>query len=218
VDLGEKRVSRRTDFEIADAVSAISAAPDPKACSRIFRKAIAAFKIDSFACGEIDLAALERTVFYAIGWPDTWHKFYVGSGVILRDPVVTALKQRHGPFTWSELRRDGKFPAAGTKALQVVAEHGWTEGLAVPIPHGDQRLRNLVPKHGFAVPPVGLTRREIDTLRLIARGATDRDVARKLGISPSTAHEHFEKAKRKLKVSTRAEAIAIAVSLAIVSP
>jgi LuxR family transcriptional regulator, quorum-sensing system regulator BjaR1 len=244
----ETAVSRRTDFEIADAVSAISAAPDPKACSRIFRKAIAAFKIDSFACGEIDLAALERTVFYAIGWPDTWHKFYVGSGVILRDPVVTALKQRHGPFTWSELRRDGKFPAAGTKALQVVAEHGWTEGLAVPIPHGDQRfglvtmlcqrhafdadeksvlamlsycfyerLRNLVPKHGFAIPPVGLTRREIDTLRLIARGATDRDVARKLGISPSTAHEHFEKAKRKLKVSTRAEAIAIAVSLAIIA-
>jgi DNA-binding CsgD family transcriptional regulator len=63
-----------------------------------------------------------------------------------------------------------------------------------------------------------LTRREIEALRLIARGATDRDVARKLGISPSTAHEHFEKAKRKLKVSTRAEAIAIAVSLAIVAP
>ena len=240
---------RRTDFDIANAVSAISAAPDPKACSRIFRKAIAAFKIDAFASGEVDLAAPERTVFYAIGWPDTWHKFYVGAGVILRDPVVNALKHRHGPFTWSELWRDGKWPAAGTKVLQVVAEHGWTEGLVVPIPRGDQRfglvsllcqrrafdadeksvlamlsycfherLRNLVPKHGFAAPPVGLTRREIEALRLIARGATDRDVARKLGISPSTAHEHFEKAKRKLKVSTRAEAIAIAVSLAIVAP
>jgi DNA-binding CsgD family transcriptional regulator len=163
--------------------------------------------------------------------------------------VVNALKYRHGPFTWSELWRDGKWPAAGTKVLQVVAEHGWTEGLVVPIPRGDQRfglvsllcqrrafdadeksalamlsycfherLRNLVPKHGFAAPPVGLTGREIEALRLIARGATDRDVARKLGISPSTAHEHFEKAKRKLKVSTRAEAIAIAVSLAIVAP
>jgi len=246
--LGRKAVSRRTDIDIADAVSAISAAPDPKACSRIFRKAIAAFNIDAFASGEIDLTALERTVFYAIGWPDTWHKFYVGTGVILRDPVIAALKQRHGPFTWSELRRDGQYPAAGTKVLQVIAEHGWTEGLAVPIPRGDQRfglvsllcqrgpfdtseksalamlsycfherLRNLVPKYGFPIPPVGLTKREIDALRLIARGATDRDVARKLGISPSTAHEHFEKAKRKLKVSTRAEAIAIAVSLAIIA-
>jgi LuxR family quorum sensing-dependent transcriptional regulator len=242
-------VNTRTDCDIAHAVSAISIAPDPKACSRIFLKAIAAFKIDTFACGEVDLAALERTVFYAIGWPDTFRKFYFGAGVIRRDPIVDALKRRHEPFTWSELRRDRKWPAAGTKVLQVCAEHGWTEGLAVPIPHGDQRfglvsllcqrrpfgadeksllamlsycfyerLRNLVPKHGFAIPPVGLTKREIDALRLIARGATDRDVARKLGISPSTAHEHCETAKRKLKASTRAEATAIAVSLAIVVP
>jgi LuxR family quorum sensing-dependent transcriptional regulator len=238
-----------TYCDIANAVSAIWVAPDPKACSRIFVKAIAAFKIDAFASGEIDLAALERTVFYSIGWPDAWHKFYVGGEVIRRDPVVAALKQSHGPFTWSELRRDKKLSAAGTKVVQAVAEYGWTEGLAVPIPRGDQRfglvsllcdrrafdadeksalamlsycfherLRNLVSKHGFAAPPLGLTKREIDALRLIARGATDRDVAGKLGISPSTAHEHFEKAKRKLNVSTRAEAIAIAVSLAIVAP
>jgi len=79
-------------------------------------------------------------------------------------------------------------------------------------------LRNLAPKHGFALPPVGLTKREIECLRLIARGSSDREVGRKLGISQSTAHEHFETAKKKLKVSTRAEAIAIAVSLAIVAP
>ena len=64
----------------------------------------------------------------------------------------------------------------------------------------------------------GLTKREIDCLRLIARGITDREVGKKLGISTSTAHEHFETAKKKLKASTRAEATAIAVSLAIVAP
>jgi DNA-binding CsgD family transcriptional regulator len=53
---------------------------------------------------------------------------------------------------------------------------------------------------------------------ILVRGATDRNVARKLGISLSTAHEHFEKAKRKLSVSTCAEVIAIAVSLAIITP
>jgi len=243
-------VSRRTDFHIAHAVSAISAAPDPKACSRIFQKTVAAFKIDAFACGEVDLAAPERTVFYAMTWPDSYRRFYFSTGLNRRDPLLEALKGRHEPLTWSELQRDGKtWPIIGTKALQVLAEHGWSDGLAVPIPRGDQRfglvslaagkrrafsadeksvlamlsyclherLRNLAPKHGFAIPPLGLTRREIDALRLIARGATDRDVARKLGISPSTAHEHFEKAKRKLKVSTRAEAIAVAVSLAIVA-
>lgn len=244
-------MSRRTDFHIANAVSAISAAPDPKTCSRIFRKAIAAFSIDAFACGEVDLTALERTVFYAIAWPDSFRNFYFTTGLHRRDPLLGALKGRHEPLTWSELQRDRKkWSTIGTKGLQILAEHGWSDGLAVPIPRGDhrfglvsllagkrgpfeadeksalamlsycfhERLRNLVPKYGFAIPPVGLTKREIDVLRLIARGATDRDVARKLGISPSTAHEHFEKAKRKLKVSTRAEAIAIAVSLAIVAP
>jgi DNA-binding CsgD family transcriptional regulator len=163
--------------------------------------------------------------------------------------VLEALKKRHMPFTWAELRGDRKLSAIGSEALQLLADHGWTEGLVVPIPRGDlrfglvsmacrrrafgaeekallamlsfcfhERLRNLAPTHGFAMPPVGLTKREIDCLRLIAHGITDREVGRKLGISLSTAHEHFEKAKKKLKVSTRAEAIAIAVSLAIVAP
>src|SRR5262245_41607075 len=236
------------DFDIADAISAISAAPDPKTCSRLFVKAIAAFKINMFTCGEVDLVAPERTVFFAISCPEVFRKLYLDNGLMRRDPVLAALRHRQAPFTWSDLR-ERKLCIAGSKALQVAAELGWTEGLAVPIPRGDQRfglitlagprhaieadeksrlamlsycfhqrMRNLVPKHGFAFAPMGLTRREIDTLRLIARGATDRGVARKLGISPSTAHEHLENAKRKLNVSTRAEAIAIAVSLAIVVP
>lgn len=240
---------RRTDLYIANAVSAVSAAPDPKACSRIFGKAIAAFKIDTFACGEVDLTALERTVFYAVGWPDAFRKLYMDAGLLQRDPLLESLRDHPEPFTWSEMRKDQRLLAFGSRALRTFGENGWTEGFAVPISRGNgrfglvslacrrrafhdeekpllamlsycfhERLRNLAPRHGFAIAPVGLTKREIDALRLIARGATDRDIAYKLGISPSTAHEHFEKAKRKLKVSTRAEAIAVAVSLAIVAP
>ena len=239
----------QTVAAFADTVSALTAAPDPKACARVFRKALATFEVDTFACGEVDLDDLERTVFYAIGWPDSWRKFYLETGMVHRDPIVDAMKTRHAPFTWSDLRRDRKLSEAGSECLQLCYQHGWTEGLVVPIPRGDlrfglvsmvcrrgefnteekglltmlslcihERLRNLAPKHGFTLPPVGLTRREIDCLRLIARGASDREVGRKLGISQATAHEHFEKAKKRLKVSTRAEAIAVAVSLAIVAP
>src|SRR5882672_6043744 len=133
-------MSARADCDIAHAVSALSIAPDPKACSRIFTKAIAAFQIDAFASGEVDLAAMERTVFYAIGWPDTFRKFYLGAGVIQRDPLLDALKRHHVPFTWSELRLDRKEWTIGSKVSQIIAEHGWTEGLAVPIPRGDQRF------------------------------------------------------------------------------
>jgi|HubBroStandDraft_4_1064222.scaffolds.fasta_scaffold410326_1 DNA-binding CsgD family transcriptional regulator len=239
----------RTDATLADTVAALLAAADPRTCSRIFRRTVATFEIRTFASGEVDLSDLGRTVFYAIDWPDDFRKFYMSSGLIQRDPLVDALKRHHLPFTWSELRRDRRLSLLGSEALQLCADNGWTEGLAVAIPRGDrrfglvslacqrrdftaeekgvltmlslcfhERLRNLAPKHGFAVPPVGLSQREIESLRLIARGATDREVGRRLGISQSTAHEHFEKAKKKLKVSTRAEAIAIAVSLAIVAP
>jgi LuxR family transcriptional regulator, quorum-sensing system regulator BjaR1 len=193
--------------------------PIPNSARASIDKALATFDVDSFAVGEVDLSALERTVFYSIGWPDSWRKFYTESGLVQRDPVVEALKHRHTPFTWSELRKDRKLSILGTEALQVLYDHGWTEGLGVPIPRGNlrfgliglacrrkafnatekslltmlslcfhERLRNLAPKHGFAIPPLGLTRREIECLRLIARGATDRVVGKKLGISQSTAH------------------------------
>jgi len=247
--LGESRASElRGDAEIARAVSAISIASNPSVCVRIFQHAVHPFNVRGFACGEIDFRVPERTVFYAFDWPKAWRDFYLQRGFRQRDPLVEALKRRREPFTWSELRRDRRWSAVGTQGLQIIAEQGWNEGLAVPIPRTEdrfglvslyfrdrildpddkamlamlsycfhERLRNLSPKFGFALPPAGLTKREIETLRLIALGATDREVGRRLGISPSTAHEHFENAKAKLKVSTRAEAIALAVSLAIVA-
>jgi len=233
---------------IIDAASAIAAASNPKICSQIFRKTLASFEINTFACGQVDLVVRERNVFYAIDWPETWRKFYLSAGVLERDPLLDALKRRRKPFTWSELRSARAIVPIGSEALRLAAEHGWTEGLAVPIPHGKnrcglvslagprgpigeaeksllailslsfyERQRSFAPDHGFPIAPIGLSKREIDCLRLIAHGATDREVGRTLGISVETAHEYFEKAKKKLRVSTRAEAVAIAISCAIIS-
>ena len=54
--------------------------------------------------------------------------------------------------------------------------------------------------------PAGLTRREVEVLRLIARGASTKDVAARLVISPKTAGTHIEHIYAKLDVSSRAEA------------
>lgn len=56
-----------------------------------------------------------------------------------------------------------------------------------------------------------LTRREIDVLRLIARGASNKEVAARLFISPKTAGTHIEHIYAKLGVSSRAEAALLAV-------
>jgi DNA-binding CsgD family transcriptional regulator len=59
--------------------------------------------------------------------------------------------------------------------------------------------------------PAGLTRREIEVLRLIARGASNKEVAARLVISPKTAGTHIEHIYAKLGVSSRAEAGLFAV-------
>ena len=56
----------------------------------------------------------------------------------------------------------------------------------------------------------GLTRRELDVLRLLADGAPQQDIARVLVISPKTVGTHIEHILRKLGVRSRAQAVAVA--------
>lgn len=64
---------------------------------------------------------------------------------------------------------------------------------------------------GRRVGPAGLTSREVEVLILIARGATNRQVARTLGISPKTAGTHIERIYTKTGASTRATATLFAL-------
>lgn len=54
--------------------------------------------------------------------------------------------------------------------------------------------------------PADLTDREVDVLRLVARGLTNREVAARLGISPRTVQQHTLHVYAKIGVSTRAAA------------
>jgi DNA-binding NarL/FixJ family response regulator len=52
----------------------------------------------------------------------------------------------------------------------------------------------------------GLTAREIDVLRLLARGCTNKDIAARLVISPKTVANHVEHIYTKIGASNRAAA------------
>jgi HD-GYP domain-containing protein (c-di-GMP phosphodiesterase class II) len=54
--------------------------------------------------------------------------------------------------------------------------------------------------------PAGLTQREIEVLRLLARGMSNKEVAAKLVISPKTVANHVEHIYAKIDASTRAQA------------
>lgn len=66
-------------------------------------------------------------------------------------------------------------------------------------------------------PAVGtlLSARETDVLRAISRGATNKEVARELALSPSTIRTHVESVFRKLECSTRAAATLKASALGL---
>ncbi len=56
-----------------------------------------------------------------------------------------------------------------------------------------------------------LTARELDTLRLIARGHSNREAAAALGLSEHTVRAHLRGVSRKLKVQNRVQAVSEAI-------
>ncbi len=63
-----------------------------------------------------------------------------------------------------------------------------------------------------------LTERELDILRLLARGATNREIARSLVLSEHTVKTHVHHILEKLGAENRAQAVARAVHLGLIPP
>jgi len=74
-------------------------------------------------------------------------------------------------------------------------------------------------EEGDAVAPAGpgLSDRELEVLQLIATGATNREIAAELNLSPHTVKEHTSAVYRKLDVRNRAEAVQRAQRLGLLT-
>jgi LuxR family transcriptional regulator, maltose regulon positive regulatory protein len=76
-----------------------------------------------------------------------------------------------------------------------------------------ERARSLMEslaggRHGGGATTGGLTARELEVLREVANGRSDREIAESLVLSEHTVHRHISNVLRKLGVSTRAAAVA----------
>ena len=152
-----------SQFDVTSVYRAITTAGTALQCTKVFIEALKPFGIDTMAAGEVDLADKDLVVFFAIEWPESWRRFYLSSALHERDPVVGSLVDYGStPFTWTDLRNDRRVSQLGTRALELSAQHGWTEGLVVPLPRGGTRygLVSLVgrrgPFTGADVPPIAL--------------------------------------------------------------
>jgi HD-GYP domain-containing protein (c-di-GMP phosphodiesterase class II)/DNA-binding CsgD family transcriptional regulator len=99
-----------------------------------------------------------------------------------------------------ELESQGVLEPRASRAVLVAAGHGEPR-----TPSGKRRQH-----------PGGLTRREVDVLRLAARGLTTRQIADRLVISPKTADHHIQHIYGKIGTSTRAAAALWAMQHAVV--
>ncbi|TAJ17743.1 MAG: LuxR family transcriptional regulator [Dehalococcoidia bacterium] len=69
---------------------------------------------------------------------------------------------------------------------------------------------------GAYVPSQELTRRQVESLRLLAQGLSPCEISRALGISPVTVRNHIQSAMERLDAHTRLEAVLLATRAGLI--
>ncbi len=71
-------------------------------------------------------------------------------------------------------------------------------------------------KNEAALASLGISPREYETLELLSQGHTNKEIARKMEVSPNTVKTHLSKLYEKLDVQRRTQAIQKAKELALI--
>ena len=118
--------------------------------------------------------------------------------------VVTALRNGARGYVvkevdTTELLRAIRAVDQGENAFDPRTSSAMVRGLSAPAPAVDRSL----------------TARETEVLRLVARGLSNREIARTLFIAETTAKFHVTNVLRKLEVSRRSEAVYVASEMGV---
>lgn len=109
-------------------------------------------------------------------------------------------------------------PAAAAAALTMLEEldaPGTTERARMLLQERGLRVQPARPRLTTRVNPSGLTNRQVDVARLLARGFTNSELAKRLYISPRTADHHVSAILAKLGLSNRRDVIRLAGDLGL---
>lgn len=92
------------------------------------------------------------------------------------------------------------------------------EGKSVLDPAIARRMMQQLARDSAPLPPESLSERELDVLRLAARGFTNKAIGAQLSISDRTVQGHLANIYDKLHAASRTEAVMRAVSLGWIAP
>jgi DNA-binding CsgD family transcriptional regulator len=123
---------------------------------------------------------------------------------------------------WHEVRDGGG--KVGSFALRAPAAAAHVAATVMPSVLPGRHIVRLDPGVARAEPsaspheqPRMPSAREAQVLTLLTQGASDREIARSLRVSPATVQTHVRNAKSKLGARTRAQAVAIAIQRGLIS-
>jgi DNA-binding NarL/FixJ family response regulator len=139
-----------------------------------------------------------------------------GAVALAEGDARAALAQlREARQVWHEL--EAPYEIARTRALgaQACSALGDEEAAALELEAAREIFRRLgaapdLARLEPATAPHGLSRRELEVLRLVATGKSNREIAAALVISEHTVARHLQNMYAKLGLSTRAAATAFA--------
>lgn len=106
-------------------------------------------------------------------------------------------------------------PAAIYVALIATAFLGLGVWLGARLFRREPRSEPFAP-NARAQASLGITEREREVLQLLAAGRSNKEIARRLGLSPNTVKTHVARLFEKLQVARRTEAVGLARELGIV--
>jgi HD-GYP domain-containing protein (c-di-GMP phosphodiesterase class II) len=126
----------------------------------------------------------------------------LSGGAIARPARILAAADVYQAMREPRPHREARSPEAAADELRAEVKAGRLDGDAVGAVLSAAGHRVSRRREG----PAGLTEREVEVLRLAARGLTNKDIAAVLVISPKTVANHIEHIYAKIGVSTRAMA------------
>ena len=156
-------------------------------------------ELDAFAQGQ-DGGALEAMAAHARG-----------AVALASDDLQAALVAlRRAALIWQEL--EAPYHVARARRLIGRACHaiGDEDAAALELEAAQEAFVALSAAAEVAAPAGGLTSREVEVLRRLAAGATNKQIAAELVVSEHTVHRHVSNIFAKLGVSSRAAATAYA--------
>ena len=157
------------------------------------------------------MMALDRAgkvTFATRGAESLVDRHFLGSGI-----RASALPGGFREWVSQEASRRAVRLSSPTRAAEYVVESEGRRLVARFIPSGRESEQDLVlltettGTGATDLAALGLSKREAEVLRLVARGKTDAEIAAALVVSPRTVQKHLEHVYEKLGVRTRTAAV-----------